>query len=217
MLIIRSILVSILLVVLFHPAYSQVPTWNEIFKQKKTATNYQLKQIAMLQIYIGLVKDGYKAVDNGLKTITRFKNGEFDLHSLYYSSLKAVNPEVRKYPAAVKTYEDAAYMSRQIVAIKKAVTNLPSLDADTKYFVLRSFDKLSADIEVNLGDLDDVLAAGQYQMKDDERISRITKIAAKSQSQLDFMRNMADESRALAYGILKEGGEISQLKNLHNH
>ena len=55
-----------------------------------------LKQIAKLEIYIIDLEKGYKIAREGLTTIGEIKKGEFNLHSLFFSSLESVNPVVAK-------------------------------------------------------------------------------------------------------------------------
>ncbi len=56
-----------------------------------------IEQIALLGTYIRQAKQGYNIIDNGLKTVKNIKNGEFDLHDLYYKSLKNVNPNIKGF------------------------------------------------------------------------------------------------------------------------
>jgi hypothetical protein len=53
-----------------------------------------LQQIAALQAYITVAEKGYSIAEQGLQTIGQIKNGEFNLHSAFVSSLKAVSPAV---------------------------------------------------------------------------------------------------------------------------
>src|SRR6202035_4749485 len=56
-----------------------------------------LKQIAKLEIYIVDLEKGYRIAREGLTFIGEIKKGEFNLHSLFFSSLQSVNPSVAKY------------------------------------------------------------------------------------------------------------------------
>ena len=60
----------------------QAQTFDEWFRQGKTQKKYLAEQIAALQFYIGIAKEGYKAVGKGLQTIGDIKNGDFNIGNL---------------------------------------------------------------------------------------------------------------------------------------
>jgi hypothetical protein len=59
-----------------------------------------LGQIAALNEYSSAAADGYRLVENGWHTIGAIRQGEWDLHKMYYGSLATVNPVVRAMPEA---------------------------------------------------------------------------------------------------------------------
>jgi len=58
-----------------------------------------LQQIAALQTYARVAQQGYQATEQGLATIRAIRQGEFDLHTLFFHSLSTVNPAVKDMPA----------------------------------------------------------------------------------------------------------------------
>jgi len=54
-----------------------------------------LEQIAALNAYSAVAADGYRLVENGWHTVADIRQGEWDLHKVYYGSLRTVNPAVR--------------------------------------------------------------------------------------------------------------------------
>ena len=66
-----------------------------IFNQNNTQRKYLMEQIAMLQTYLGYIKQGNNIVRDGTKLIGGSKEGELDLHKGYFSSLRAVNTKFR--------------------------------------------------------------------------------------------------------------------------
>ena len=65
-----------------------------------------LKQIALLAVYMKDLEDAMKIAKDGLTTISEIKNGEFNLHSLFFSSLQSVNPSVAKYSKIAEIISD---------------------------------------------------------------------------------------------------------------
>ena len=84
-----------LLVLLLSGLGSYGQTFSEFFRQKKTQEEYLVKQIGFLELYGGYVRQGYELVGSGLKVISRFTSGEFDLHKDFFASLKSVNPLIK--------------------------------------------------------------------------------------------------------------------------
>src|SRR5438093_6658250 len=70
-------------------------TFSEWFEQKETQKKYLIEQIAALQTYLGYVQKGYSIAQKGLTTISNIKNGEFNLHTDYFNSLRSVNPNIK--------------------------------------------------------------------------------------------------------------------------
>src|SRR6185312_9537544 len=95
----KMILEKLLLIIMICFSTSRVKsqTFDEWFKQKKTQIEYLVEQIAALDVYRQSLEKGYDITSTGLKFIHRIKKGDFDLHELYFSSLKKVNPQVKSY------------------------------------------------------------------------------------------------------------------------
>src|SRR5690349_4506528 len=72
-------------------------TYDEWFHQKKTQIKYWMEQIAAYQVYAGYLQKGYNVARKGLNTISSLKNGEFNLHQAFFSSLSKINPAIQHY------------------------------------------------------------------------------------------------------------------------
>src|SRR5580704_14400076 len=72
-----------------------------------------LDQIAALQAYLQVAEKGYHIVEQGLQTIGEIKNGEWNLHSAFYSSLQAVSPAVAHMAQVVEIIDLEASMISQ--------------------------------------------------------------------------------------------------------
>lgn len=58
------------------------------------ATTTMLEQIAALKTYVRVAEKGYEATEKGLATIKFIRQGEFDLHTIFFHSLSVVNPAI---------------------------------------------------------------------------------------------------------------------------
>ena len=71
-------------------------TWDEWFSQKKTQIKYLTQQLAALQVYESYLSKGYKIADQGLRATGKIKDGEFNLHQVFFSSLSTVSSAVQR-------------------------------------------------------------------------------------------------------------------------
>ena len=60
---------------------------------------------------------------DGLTTIHEIKNGEFNLHNLFFSSLKTVNPEVAKYSRIAVIIADQVSIIGEFKSLSKIKTS----------------------------------------------------------------------------------------------
>src|SRR5580692_1381510 len=68
------------------------------FNQQSSKEKLMLTQIAELDIYGNTLKTGYNITEKGLNTAGELKNGTFNLHNVYYTSLQQVSPAVASNP-----------------------------------------------------------------------------------------------------------------------
>ncbi len=129
-----------------------------------------LKQIAKLEIYIQDVEKGYKIAQAGLTTISEIKHGEFNLHNLFFSSLKTVNPKVLKYERIAEIIADQVSIINQF----KAILKKPNFFTDSEItFAQNVYENMYEECNKNLKEIISVLTNGELEMNDQERIQRI--------------------------------------------
>ena len=164
---------NLLAITLLFSVTAQGQTWSEWFQQKKTQIKYLGQQIAALQVYIGYAKKGYEIADEGLSIIGSIKDGEFNLHRDFFSSLSAINPRIRSYARvaelATLQVKIAQTHHRSIQALEQSGQFTPEELEHVSTVFLRV---VQASME-NLEELVRLLQAGDYTLKDDERIARI--------------------------------------------
>src|SRR5450755_5113933 len=69
---------------------------SNIFNQKAADLKSMGKQIALLQLYIGWIDKGYSIARSGLNLIGEIKQGDFNIHNVFFSSLGDVSPIIRR-------------------------------------------------------------------------------------------------------------------------
>lgn len=194
---------------------AKAQTFAEWFQQKKTQRKYLLQQIAALQIYTGYLQKGYSIARKGLTAIGDFKNGEFNLHSDYFNSLKNVNPKIQNYSRVtdiisfqvkiVKTYDKTYLLAKKSNAF----------NADQIAYLFRVFSRLLDDCTVTIDELITLTTSGKLEMKDDERLERIDVLYNDMQNKYTFAKSFSNQTIELAASRVKEKNDV-QISRLIN-
>jgi hypothetical protein len=209
-------LIIILILLLSTGSMAEAQKMKAWVNQKKTQIEYLILQIAAKKVYLEQVKKGYKIAQEGLGIISSFKRGEFNLHDLFFKSLKNVNPAVKGYVRVEETIE----LQRKILlgynqTLRQLTTDGAFTDEEVSYF--RSvFSKLLNDCKMLLDDLISVVTSGNLEMKDDERLTRIDKLFRTMQGNYSFYRTFSSEIKATAVSRLKEKTDVETSRALHD-
>lgn len=164
-----------LLIALFllQSSFSFCQTYNEWFKQKKTAIKYLMNQITAFQTYIVYAEKGYSIVNSGLNNIKNIKHGDFNLHNDFFNSLSSVHPVIKKYSKVAEIIEMQNSIGKQITStLKCGKKSYMITDKELKY-LNGVFNNLLYECSKNLKELITLITNNNSKMKDDERIKRI--------------------------------------------
>jgi len=190
-------------------------TSSEWFRQKATQKKYLLQQIAALQVYSGYLSRGYSIAKNGLNTIKSIKNGDLLQHSNYFTSLVTVNPQIKRYKKVAGIIAMQISIARQSGnAIKSFRSNHHFTTSEINY--LRDvFNTLLSDCAQNLDELLNLVANGNLQMKDDERMKAIDRIYIDMQDKQQFARAFTNNAAGLSIQRSNEENDIIISKKLN--
>ncbi|WP_439695860.1 hypothetical protein ACFGVS_23795 [Mucilaginibacter sp. AW1-7] len=175
----------------FQPANAQ--TFAEWWSQSSTQKKYLIQQIAALQVYISFLQSGYNIAHTGLNTIKDITNGEFHLHDLYISSLKQVNPVIKKD----KRIDEIVAMQEYISEAFGYITNSSVLSADHHAYINSVKDKVFAECDGDMDELLLVITSDKVEMKDDERIARLNKVYLSMQDKTAFTQRFCSQVNLL--------------------
>lgn len=209
----KMLIVVVLMLVLQRNAQAQL--FKEWFRQKKTQKEYLLKQIAELKIYLSYLQKGYKIVESGINTVREIKNGEFSLHDLYYSSLKRVNPEIRKLPQAVSIVENTQYIFSATNDLIKVVESTALLNEAQSNLLNIACPAIRRDAEQVTDALLAVLTDRSLELTDDERIARIQQIYDYSLQQTVFVKELCSSVYSLTWASEMDSREIQKIKSFY--
>jgi hypothetical protein len=193
----------LIIIILLSGSFSHAQTYDEWFRQKKTAKKYLLDQIAALQTYIGYAEKGYSIVNGGLNTIKDIKHGDFNLHNNYFSSLSSVNPEIKKYSKVAA-----------IIAMQISIAKQISGTIKTNY-LQKVFNNLLDECAKNLDELFAVITNNETQMKDDERIQRIDKLYEDMKDMQMFTTSFSHSAKGLSIQRSNDQNDVIISKKLH--
>src|SRR5450432_350872 len=90
----KKFITLILIVMQTSAGHSQ--DLGNIFNQKAADLKSMGKQIALLQLYIGWLDKGYSIARSGLNLIGEIKQGDLNIHNVFFSSLGDVSPIIRR-------------------------------------------------------------------------------------------------------------------------
>lgn len=182
---------------------------SNIFNQKAADLKSMGKQIVLLQLYIGWIEKGYNIARSGLTLIGEIKQGELNLHSVFFSSLSSVNPAIRRYSkvAAIIEYELSVIRELgKIPAIKNLTASEMSYLLDVKENLLQECVKI-------LENLTKVLSGNGYQMSDDERIKQIDRMYYDMGDKWFLAKQFTQEARMIS---VQRQGDMANIKTLEN-
>ncbi|MGJ1435647.1 hypothetical protein [Sphingobacterium siyangense] len=173
----------------------QAQNASEWLKQKNTQKKYLVQQIAALQVHLGNIKKGYRIARNGLQAVSDLKNGELNLHSLYFESLKKVNPSIRKYGRIAEISAIQVKILKDYSVLKDRIQidgTYSTLEID---YINKALGGILDNCEQLVSELLDVVTDGKLQLKDDERLERIDQI-------YNAMSENASLSRSFSYEVM---------------
>ncbi|HSZ33025.1 MAG TPA: hypothetical protein VK772_06925 [Puia sp.] len=173
-----------------------------------------LKQIAKLEIYIVDLEKGYKIAQEGLTTIGEIKKAEFNLHSLFFSSLESVNPSVAKYSKIAVLISDQLSIISAFKSLIQKINSSGKLTNSEIQYVQSVYSNLSDESTKTLNSLIAVLKDGTFEMTDDERIKRIDVIYNDMEDKYAFSQNFCTQTNQVCLLRTGKANELELLKIL---
>ncbi|MET6997866.1 hypothetical protein [Chitinophaga defluvii] len=181
-----------LLFITVSPALN-AQTFDEWFRQKKTQREYLLKQIVLLQQYMGYAKKGYDIAQKGLTTISQIKNGDFSLHSFFFQALKQVNPLISEYPKAEALLSSFTWSEATCRNTIRKVNSSGFLSAGDVEYALAVLENVRTENEESINVFLLVITPDKLQLSDDERLKKLDDLYVEVLDRQAFIGSFCDE------------------------
>jgi len=158
-------LILIAVILIRHPAQAQ------------DMTGAMLEQLAALKGYISTAEKGYHIAEEGLHLVRDLKTGEFNLHRVFFGSLRVVDDGVLENPSVAGAYRLAAAatnaFARAIDSYAGSGWLTPSEMGYIRALQQNTEDRCRDDLEA----LQVLTTDGELSMTDGERIRKIDVLA----------------------------------------
>ncbi len=195
--------------------FCQAQTYDEWFRQKKTAIQYLMSQLAAFQTYIGYAEKGYSIVKSGLTTIKDIKHGDFTLHNDFFNSLSIINPAIKKYSKVAGIIAMQISIGKQISSTIQSCKKSNMLQSSELKYLNTVFNNLLNECSKNLDELIKLITDNVYEMKDDERIKRIDLLYDDIKDKQMFTTSFSHSAKGLTIQRINDDNDIIISKKLH--
>jgi hypothetical protein len=173
--------------------------------------NQLLDQIAKLQLYIAEAEKGYQIVQVGLSSIGAIKQGDFNLHQFFFSSLQLVNPAVRSYIRVADMVTMQAAMLASYTTYYQQVAASKLFNASELSYIYQHYIGILGKTAEDISELTSILTDGEWQMDDAQRLGRIDQLYARVTEQCQSLYQFNHQVQLLA---LQKRQTASGLQNL---
>lgn len=190
-------------------------TFAEWFKQEKTQIQYLQTQITALGVYAKILENGYEIAKNGLYTIGRIGGEDFDLHSNYLTSLKAVNPRLKSYWKIAETIALEEEILKNTSKHKLYFKNSSFYKSDELFYIENVYNQLLTRCQNSIEELICLTTNGVLDLKDNERLDRIDQIYTNVLDRYVFERYFSSQAFQLSLNRARELSEINDLKTIN--
>ena len=202
-------LLIFLIVCLSQVAHAQ--TTEEFLNQKATQKKYLLEQLAALRMYASYLKQGYDIANKGLNKIKGFTKGEFNLHEVFFESLKDINPAIIDNQQVTEIYK----WQSGIVSAFKSNSQLKFSASERSYFTeVKS--RVLKECGYDIDDLLLIITSNHLEMTDAERIARIEKVHASMKDKYQFSKSFTSGIKTLSIQRAQEEQKLEASELLLN-
>ncbi|MBN8856671.1 MAG: hypothetical protein BGO55_06215 [Sphingobacteriales bacterium 50-39] len=174
-----------------------------------------LQQIAALEGYIVTAEKGYKIAEDGLHTIRDIKNGEFNLHSTFFSSLQSVNPKVSGLAEATEIVALEVSMVNRSSRMLRSIRQSQWLRTDEIDYLTKVYSTLLSLVQEDVKALSDLTTDEKLEMTDGERINRMQVLGTDMHQHYTFLLQFSNQTDLLTLQRQRDFSDYETLQKLY--
>jgi hypothetical protein len=158
-----------------------------IFSQGSTELKNSTTQLALLEALSGSTDEGYSIFEEGLTNTATITGAEYGLHQIYFANLAAVNPAVAGMPEVTDIINLADWIGDGFPAAVDRWRNSGRLTAAELGYVDEVLANSAQRVASILGQLKELLTAGESSMTDADRMRRVALLDRTVREEYGFM------------------------------
>lgn len=193
-------------------ANASAQTFDEWFRQKKTQKEYLIQQIAALKVFLGNLKKGVDIAHKGLNTVSNIKNGNFNLHRDFFSSLKNVKPAISNSAKVADIIAFQIYVIRDMKKIYDFCEHNKNFTPEEVRYIAKVHTNMLFLCDASISELLMIIRSNETEMTDDERLKRIDKIYYDMSDKHAFVQAFTNDTQLLSLEREKEKRETDLLR-----
>jgi hypothetical protein len=170
-----------------------------------------IDQIAGLQLYLAEAEKSYQIVHQGLSTIGEIKQGDLNLHQVFFNSLQLVNPEIRSYIKIADIITMQAEMLTEYKQYYRQASGSHLFTAAELSYMSTFYSAILGKTGDDISELTGILTDSNWQMDDAQRLDRIDRLYASVTAQYQTLQNFNNHIQVLA---LQKNQTLLGLQNL---
>jgi hypothetical protein len=182
--------------------------WNEWFRQEKTQERYLIRQIALLQVYLGYLKEGIIIAQQGLNTIHQIKEGDFNLHRDFFGSLKKVNPHIANSAKVADIIAYQVFIIGQLRRVNAFCQNNDHFTPREARYVAEVYANMMVLSDASLAELLSIVRSNETEMQDSDRMQRIDRLYTETLDRHAFSNAFSNEVHFIATERENQAREI---------
>ncbi|GEP94498.1 hypothetical protein [Chitinophaga cymbidii] len=190
-----------------------------IFNQNKTERKYLTRQIIKLQLLLEYTKKGYDIVNKGLYTIGKLKEGDFNLHHLFFSDQYYVKQVIRKHTPSLQCVAEIMLIQQKVKTFREFLYGQTFISSADRMAITGQLDNMLLYLKDDATLIADVLTDNILRMNDTERLSRIEHIYTGIMNKKEWLSRIVNQSHLLSHqkrGVYTSLESLRQLHTVHD-
>jgi hypothetical protein len=193
----------------------QAQTFDEWFRQKDTQRKYLVQQIAALQAYAGVLREGYRMARQGISTVEHIRKGDLGLHQAFFGSLRLAGPAIGGSARVAEILSYQAAIARDLSGALPALRQSGQLKEGELEHLEEVKERVLASCASGLEALWLILTAHEVEMTDAGRLERLEALYQNTLGTFSFTQAFLQEARVLTLWRALEQQGLQSTRSLY--